>query len=617
MNSCGWIDKIIRIDLSEEKNYEETTSPYAERFLGGLGIGAKVMWDEVGSSVRPFDPENRIIFATGPLTGTLAPTSGRFEVISKAPLTYPTPITTRSGVGGHWGPELKYAGYDVLIVQGRARKPVWIWICDGDVEIRSAEDLWGLDTFETQKAIMKELGSKVSTVCIGPAGENLVRFATIMSETGFSSGKVGFGAVMGSKRLKAITVKGTGGVQVKDPEKFIYLCEYAADLIHSRARVRIDTSGLSDGSYPGKGKFLGEYLIRRTSCHACPISCQYFCQVPGMEGETAICDSFCYIRDAKSDEAFWESTLLCDKYGIDNCEIFNGMIPWLLELERAGLIKEDIGIDFSDFGSRAFIKDFLHLITYREGIGDILAEGTARAARDKTFEGMSIKYYKKFYSARGQVSHSSFASYYHPVTALMWATDSRSPMIDGHQFRRFLRSVESGVLTSEEAVRIGKEVWGNERAIDDTVYQYKAYPAILTQHQTCIKDSLVLCDHAFPVIYSENTTDHSGDTSLESKLLTAATGVLIDEKGLLKIGERIWNLLRMIMIREGRRKAADTISNYHFETASIEGKKLDRDKFRRLRDEYYLLRGWDPETGIPKKRKLEDLNLGELASDAD
>lgn len=206
----GWVGKILRVDLSSGKISETPTSDYVPRFLGGRGLGAKICWDEVPPEVSAFDPEARLVFATGPLQGTLAPTSGRFMLLGKAPQTAPVESYCRSGVGGHWAPELKWAGYDALVVHGRAPKPVYLWISDGTAALHDASRLWGLDTYRTQLQLWGLHGKKTRVMTIGRAGENRSRIACILTDSGDASGQGGFGGVMGSKNLKAIAVSGTG-----------------------------------------------------------------------------------------------------------------------------------------------------------------------------------------------------------------------------------------------------------------------------------------------------------------------------------------------------------------------------------------------------------------------
>ena len=220
----GWIGKILRVDLTTGQITSMNTMNYAEGYIGGRGIATRIAWEEIDPDVDAFDPENLLIIMTGPLTGTLAPSSGRVMFCGVASQVYPKPWFTRSCMGGWFGSELKYSGFDGIIVQGKAEKPAYIWINDGDIEILDAGDIWGRDTFSTQKYLGNKHGEEVKNACIGPAGENLVRLAVIQSETGNAAGQGGFGAVMGSKNLKAVVAKGTGVINIAEPDDFLEIC---------------------------------------------------------------------------------------------------------------------------------------------------------------------------------------------------------------------------------------------------------------------------------------------------------------------------------------------------------------------------------------------------------
>ncbi|MBW1829841.1 MAG: aldehyde ferredoxin oxidoreductase, partial [Deltaproteobacteria bacterium] len=219
----GWAGQILRIDLSTGKIAKQDSREYVPKYLGGLGIGLKIMWDEVPAEVGPFDPENRIVFAVGPLTGTYTPTNGRTIVVSKSPQTYPVEQCSRGSFGGHWGAELKFAGYDAMVIEGRADGPVYISIVDDKVSIKKAKQLWGDDCYASQKKMIRECGdNRAKTLAIGISGERLSRIAAIISGTGSAAGQGGFGAVMGSKNLKGIIVRGTGKVHVATPPDKIW-----------------------------------------------------------------------------------------------------------------------------------------------------------------------------------------------------------------------------------------------------------------------------------------------------------------------------------------------------------------------------------------------------------
>lgn len=223
----GWTGKILRIDLSAGETSVVPTSRYVPDFVGGVGIAARIAWQELAPGVGAFDPENMLFIMAGPLTGTLASGAGRIEVLGIAPQQHPS-IFSRSGMGGHWGAELKYAGYDGIIVQGKAAKPVYVWIVDGKVEILDAGHLWGKGTYSTTAALRATHGHKTRVISCGQAGERLSRIAVIQTETGNAAGQGGFGGVMGSKNLKAIAARGTQGVRIARPQAFFDLCMNAS-----------------------------------------------------------------------------------------------------------------------------------------------------------------------------------------------------------------------------------------------------------------------------------------------------------------------------------------------------------------------------------------------------
>jgi aldehyde:ferredoxin oxidoreductase len=226
----GWAGKILRVDLTNGKFEIIPTSDYVPTYLGGRGIGARIYWEEVPPEAGAFDPENRLIFVTGPLQGTMAPTSGRFMVMGKAAQTAPVEAYCRSGVGGHWAPELKWSGFDAVVVFGRSPKPVYIFIHDGKTEIRDASHLWGKDPFTAQEMLWGVHGKQTRVMTIGKAGEMKSRLGIIITDSGDASGQGGYGGVMGSKNLKALAVRGTGSVKVAKPKELMELTRYAGSL---------------------------------------------------------------------------------------------------------------------------------------------------------------------------------------------------------------------------------------------------------------------------------------------------------------------------------------------------------------------------------------------------
>ncbi len=631
----GWAGKILRVNVTDRSIEVIPTSSYSEKLIGGIGIGAKVAWDEIKPDSGAFDPDNKLIFATGPLTGTLAPGSGRMEIMGKSPRTFPSEIVTRSGMGGHWGVELKYAGYDAVILEGEAKKPLYVWIAREKVEFLEAGDLWGQDTFSTQKRLKERHGEKAQILCIGPAGEKKSRIATIMSETSFASGKSGFGAVMGAKKVKAIVVRGENGrIPVAHSGRLVQLASYSRDRIGYNP-MREWTVGYVPPDH--HSRFYQKYRTGNAGCFGCPVQCFAFIKVPGMDGGQTHCINYYYMRPAyryygetlEGDQAVWEAVVLGNKLGICSFEMA-GMVLWLKDIFDSGIVDEkSSGLPFTQFGSRHFISQLLHSIALRQGIGDALAEGAARAA--KIIPG-SWEFYEKYYPAHGQPEHNSVRDF--PGIALLWALDSRDPMIDHHSYRHLSVSRQRWPmphhLSLEKAEAISEKFLGSKRAIDHATYADKAKAVAYCQDRSSLINCLILCDWLFPLFVSQSREDRLGDTSLESKLFSAVTGIETSEVELNRIGERVFNLERAIMVREGRTRKEDTLHESYFRKTESQplGKEgslspanlssnrttpVPRQEFEEAKGEYYRIRGWDEKTGHPTRTKLTELGLEEIA----
>jgi aldehyde:ferredoxin oxidoreductase len=613
----GWTGKILRVDLTDQRWWVEPTERYTQRFIGGIGVGLKIFWDEVGPNIGALDPENRLIFTPGPLTGTLTPGSGRFELISKSPRSYPNEAVTRSGMGGYWGPELKYAGYDALVVQGKADNWINLWIHDDTVEFRDARDYVGEDTFTTQTRLAKELGQRMRALCIGPAGENLSRLAVILSETSFASGRSGFGAVMGAKHLKAIAVRGTKPLRVFDPDRLIEVSKRTRELAAMNPMREWTTRALS---LKDQKHLFNSYRRKNTGCFGCPVQCFAFLDVPDAGRSAAHCTNYFYHPQAtryygdslERDQAVADGYVLANRYGLDTFE-FCYMVDFLQELHKAGNIKPQKEIPLEKIGSREFIQKLLEIVSLRRGIGDLLAEGCARTA-DEIED--SWKFAARYFPAHGSATHGKMRGY--PEIALMWALDSRDPFIDHHAYLRLgitdLTRPKPYQLPQERAMAVARKIFGSEKAIDHSTFEYKPEAITYAQNRTAVINLLVICDWIYPIFTSQAMKDWIGDTSLESQLLTAVTGYHLSESELNQVGERVWNLARAIMVREGRTRVQDTLHESYFK-AIDEEKAIPVQDFEEAKTKYYQLRGWSKETGWPTREKLDQLGLSDIADD--
>lgn len=662
--SGGWVGKILRVDLTNRKISEVLTFDYVPKFLGGRGLGAKICWDEVPPEVGALDPENRLIFATGPLQGTLAPTSGRFMVLGKSPQTAPTESFCRSGVGGHWAPELKWAGYDALIIYGKASKPVYLWITDGKAEILDASRLWGLDTYRTQQMIWKLHGNKTRMMVIGRAGENRSRIACILTDSGDASGQGGFGGVMGSKNLKAIAVRGTGSVTAARPKELMEITHHIQRLFSRKSlksnpyqpedkgfKFNIWGGGYGRGSLsllPGELLDLcnepsSGYSQTPDGCFACPVSCRSHVKGPDITNGIAFCaQSYMYLEsmvhqpEKGYSKITWQAAKLADLYGINAYELM-AIIPWLSDCYREKLItEEDTGLPLKEIGSWNFISKLLYMMAERQGFGDLLAEGGQRAAANLggKAEKLSWMYYPRAGKFGGFREHWVYlggfpTGYAVPPLALMWILDNRDAMVS-HSYISMLWgaafTIGQNPLTAvpEKIFPIlkpaMKAAYGSEEAAqffqsDGKSLNWKwAAPVVKRYHEhSLLKDSYIVCDILFPYLFNANSLDHIGDTTLESRLYSVVTGVEMSEEESYRKGEMLCTLERALAVRDGRTRRDDVLHDLYFEKEDAGGRKYRREDLERAKSEYYRLMGWDIKTGIPTASGLERLGLKEVA----
>lgn len=649
----GWTGKILRADLTTGKLTEIPTSDYTEKFIGGTGIIAKIAWDELPPKVGALDPENKLILMTGPMAGTIVPAAARVHIGCISPMSYPTEDYIRTNFGGHWGAELKFAGYDGIIVQGKAAKPVWLWINDGKAEIRDASKYWGLDLYSTEEAIWSDMGSKkVQVLGIGPGGENLVRFAVIGTDNGNFAGVGGAGAVMGSKNLKAIVVRGTGSVEVARPDELFEYSMYIRRLmyrpdarppwglyLHGSHRLGYGTQ--EDGALK---ESIMKDTIKTRACYGCPMACRPFWSVP--DGVKPGLSNFCsaavgitqipdYERHGKYTLNYVKGFGLTDALGLD-CREIQRMCTWLRDCYTEGILNpKETGISYDDAGEYECAERMLTTIAYRKGFGNQLAEGVLKTSEalgglgwdliDQINRGFESGYHPRIYptSALEAACDSSHRKeFYHT-----WAT----------KVMRFHPQDSGGVVTLEEWVNGVKDIFSRTDILDHTGDAYyapnKAWLAKWTEdYKTAVSGALELCDWMYPRFwswYSDKPNRRGFSPQAEARLFSLTTGIDMDVKAMLKVGERIrGGLERAIMVREGRRREDDTLTDKWFteprENYPAPGpdgafvpvtRTIDRDKFEKLKDAYYTERGWDLKTGIPTRAKLEELGLKDVADE--
>ncbi|MFH1086148.1 MAG: aldehyde ferredoxin oxidoreductase N-terminal domain-containing protein [Chloroflexota bacterium] len=633
-----WLGRVLHVDLTTGAIERISSLPYLPDYLGGRGLAARLAWEMIPPGVGAFDPENPLMFMPGALVGTPAPSSGRAQVCGLSPQAYPHEWYTRANLGGHWGAELKFAGYDGLIVTGQAPQPVILRIEGEDVRLVAADGLWGQGLIETQLQLRQELGEAWRVVAIGPAGENRCRYAIIATGTESAAGQGGFGAVMGSKRLKAIAVRGRGGVPIAQPAEML-----------RRARLVMRRIVQKYGDRPTRYGQQDAYaeLARPAPCtYNCPGACGgYYHQVPGAvyperrySGQLFCCAPRFrggdWLGASLSFEAAFELAQISNDLGLNHWELTFGLVPWILRLQERGQLRELDGerLDFSD---PAFWVTFMRRVSYREGYGEVLAEGGPRAA---DILGLGHDIIGEYYPAWGQASHwdghGTFASPYFPywlVTALQWALDSRDPIGGGHGYTLNVVGLVRALKpeTADEEVwrkldAAGERLYGSALAVDPrSGYEDKAIPAVFHHDRGALKDSLGLCDNIFPFLTDASEPDYLVRVDgvegnfLEHYLYEAAADLPLDRDAFYRCGARIYAAERLLAVRNwGRNRATDeTILSYlrHPEGSvnPLLGEKVpfDVERFRGLLDQVYALRGWDPASASPTLATLRALGM--------
>lgn len=591
----GYTGTILKIDLTTQKITQEPLSEKdAKKYIGGKGLGAKLLLDTIDPKIDPLSSENVLILCTGPLTGTSAPTSGRWCIVTKSPATS---AFLDSQIGGYFGAEIKKSGYDFIIISGKAETPVYITIHDDDITIKDADHLWGKTTSVTEDLLQNE-GRVLS---IGPAGENQVKYACINTDLfvhkgrGGNAGRGGAGAVMGSKNLKAVVIRGTQEITYDNPEKFKKAVKKAVkitnknDLIPLRRKYGtplwvnpvnegklLPTRNFSHGSFEKADNISGETMHdeivkKNTSCFGCPIACGKWTafefegidyEFEGPEYESiALLGSNC---GNESLQGVAYLSYLCDELGLDTISAGN-VVAFAVEAAHNGLI--DIDIQFNDPVTQG---ELIRKIAHREGIGDDLAEGVRKFSQK--YGGTEYAMQSKGLEFPGYDPRGAFGM------ALAYSTSDRGAC---HQRAWTVRAELDGGLTPRYGI--------NGRA---------AHVKGIQDERACCF-SLVLCDFV-PL-----------NVSLFVELLNTATGFEYTESEYLETGERIWNLTRMFNVKSGITKTEDTVPERVLkEPLEKKEAKIGKENFETMLSEYYQLRGWDTQ-GVPTPEKLQELQLEE------
>ena len=623
MTSGGYMGKILRVNLTENKFIEDPLpKDWIKPYIGGDGFGARLLYEEVPARTDPLSEANKLLIATGPITGTLWPMSGRTVLISKAPLTG---IWGESHVGGFLGAELKYAGYDMLVIEGKAEKPVYIHIEDSDLQIRDAKAFWGTTTDETTMNLKKvHHDPDIQVAAIGPAGENLVKFSSVMVNHARAAGRTGMGAVLGSKNVKAITVRGHGAVEVYDHEGFVELAKKA----HNRVRVNpqakemgkwgtwvltalkqeigeLPTYNHRTGVFEGYDKLTGDYIRPRftvsdRACFGCSLGCKkmnYIREGPfsGTLEEGPEYEGLMAFGSALGVDDFattLKANQVCNRYGMDIISA-GATIGFAIEAFENGLLDEkDTGGLKLDWGDREGIIRLLEMMAKREGFGDLLAEGVKTAA--ETIGKGSEKYalHVKGMEVSGQDGRT------HRSIGLGHATGARGA--------DHLRSLVVVDQLGYKDVAIKR--WGADKLpeiIDPYTEKHKAVAVVESENTYCIRDTLIVCWYSVswpPIFWMEDF----------AKMLPLATGEKHFGKveNLTEIAERQVTLKRLFNHREGISRKDDNLPDRFTKEPMPEGPgKGQTVNLEPMLDDYYRLRGWDKETGLPTKKTIKRLSL--------
>jgi len=599
----GWWGKILRVDLTNDKVWVQEYSPdVAQNFIGGRGLAAKILWDEV-KNVDPLGPENKLVFASGPFNGLPTPSGGKMVIAAKSPLT--------GGYGdGNLGTmatvHLRKAGYDAIVVEGKAKKPVYLYIENDDVAILSAEGLWGKDTFETEKELKKIHGKNVGVLSIGPAGENLVRYAVVISQEGRAAGRPGMGAVMGSKKLKAVVIKGTKEIPVADKKKLQELSREAYEAIQNspaypfwkrqgtmaavewtNENSALPTKNFSDGSFEFARSIDG-YTMEgmKVSQRGCP-----YCNMP--------CGNVVLDAEGHESELDYENVALlgsnlglgklnevsvlnriADEMGMDTISLGDS-IAFIMEAKERGLIEEDAPV-FGDFKKA---KQLALDIAYRRGeLGNFGAEGVMRMAQKLNAHDFAMH-------VKG-LEISGYNCFIYPAMALAFGTSS----IGAHHKEAWVIAWEIGSapIEGEKAQKVEYKI---------TYDPEKAAKVIELQRlRGGLFEMLTACRLPW----------------VEVGLSLDITGVKYTWDDLYKAADRVYALIRAYWVREFEgnwdRKMDYPPERWFKEglkSGPHKGQHLEKEKYDTLLSEYYKLRGWD-ERGIPKKETLKELGLEEV-----
>lgn len=632
----GYAGKILRVNLSNGEIWIEPTSKYSRDWVGASGIAVKILYDELKPWVTPYDPSNRLIFGAGPLIGTPAPGANKISASTLSPMT-------GGWASGHsdsyFGGQLRYAGYDLLVIQGKAHQPVYLWIYDSRVEIRDASYLWGKTTWETLDAIREEHGdSTLHAISIGPAGENMARGGCLIQDKGRASGRCGTGAVMGSKNLKAVVAKGTGGIRVANPKRFMEAVLRCRKMIKSAKSFDLVKNYGALFILPRKQEICGvnyknfqetkmpndmaevidprkssdKYRLSQVSFPGCGIGgcgrTMFISDGPYAGLKTESCQweavSTLQARLAVYEPTFvYKANAYCNQLGLD-IDAAGGAIGWAMECFQRGIIDEtDTDGLILKWGDAGVCLELMRKIAYREGFGNILAEGCARAAdiigRGSSYYALHIKNQDLYENLRGSNGW-----------ALGCTTSTRG---GGHTTGSVAIETTPGLNVEKARKIFGLKSTDNPDRTEE--YEGRAKMVKYTEILTRMCNSLGVC--------FLNTTWldlDMVDIAELVELYSAATGWETTLEDAERLAMRQLNLEKALNLRHTNFDRKDDMPtprdlNEPIPTGNLAGWKIDVDKWNKMLDEYYDLHRWDRETSFPTKKILMELGLENAAVD--
>jgi len=621
----GYAGQILYVNLSDGSlSKKPLEREFALKYIGGRGFSSRILWDELNREVDPFSPDNIVILAAGPLNGTPAPSASRLIVAAKSPMTG---AIGDASSGGYFAPELKYAGFDAIVFKGRSPEPVYLWVEDGRAELRPAKRLWGRKIHETSELLKEEIGDEDIHICaVGPGGENLVRYACVVTDEEGVNGRCGIGAVMGSKNLKAVAVRGSRDVRIADPKRFKEAMDAyretlsgevwtdvlrklgTPNLVEHRQKLGIwGAKNFQRATIDGWENISGEtfrekFLLKVMGCMGCMVRCRRYSVIKegplaptytkGPEYDTInSLGAKPYITDPA---VILRAHHLCDEYGIDE-QTAGSSIAMAMELYERGILKKDQvdGVELV-FGNGEALLHFIEKIPYRKGFGDLLAEGTKIMG-----ERLKAGYYAIHVKGL-EVDASDPRSL--PTRALTYAVATR-----GSCHLRGFPYIDE-FIKPDEAV----EFFGTPAVSDLKALEGKGKMVAWSENWITVANLMGLClfawyrSRSFPMLIKRGL-------DIANDIYVAATGLPMTGQGLFECGERVYNVEKLFNLREGFGRESDYPPERFFQEEMPDGpgkgSRLNHADYDLLLDEYYEARGWDKKTGEPTPEKLRALDL--------